>query len=235
MKEITCNRPEQYSTINSNKVIYPINNTIYWHIESFTEQLPKHKTVLALELAFKDWQEHFYPIKFQPTENILEAQIVIRFRKNGDKDLPTPFTTGVLAYAYAPSNHKYSSDLFMNADLKWTDMNKPQHYSLKVVFQHELGHCFNIGHTDAKQDIMYPTYNPNNIITNDSISAVRKLYSKWLSTPKQTLQKILSPRSIKRLDKQTLINIAKQLGLEYQFNRNKLIKEILNELYNIKQ
>ena len=92
-------KPMRYSL--SGRILPPdANGVIYWHIENFTEDQEKHKTITAFHGAFDILADYMWPITFRSSKE--RGDITIRFRLNNDEDLPEPFDEGVLAYAFLP-------------------------------------------------------------------------------------------------------------------------------------
>lgn len=174
----------ELETINANRIIVPKNGKITWHLreDRMTSDMQKLKVIVAFEKAFKHWEKVFHPIQFEPVSKKKNAQIIIGFYRNGDKELPVPFEKQVLAYAFAPGFHAHASDMFFDDRWDWSEMHKPGKINLFKVAVHEMGHTFNLGHSKDIRDIMYPTYQPNDsvIITNDTIKTIMELYGKYI-------------------------------------------------------
>lgn len=175
-----------YSVLVPNQHLQPINGKITWNVDeaSMSTDMDKYKIIFAFEQAFKEWEKVLHPIIFQPTGNINEAQIVIRFKNNGDQGLPFPFEAGVLAYAFSPSGTSFgmASDMYVNDAYKWDELHKPGSIYLFKVVVHELGHALNIGHqTSDINDIMYPIYQPNGdvIMNADTRKGLSDLYGRY--------------------------------------------------------
>lgn len=174
----------EYNTILPNQHLKPIDGrNITWHIDesSLTADMEKYKTIFAFEQVFRKWEEVLYPIVFKPVGSVNEAQIVIKFKSNGDSDLPIPFGSTTLAYAFAPNSTSLGihADMYFNDAYKWDEVHKPGSIYLFKVAVHELGHSLNLGHQTAdKSDIMYPIYQPNGdvILNNDTRKGIYDLY-----------------------------------------------------------
>lgn len=148
---------------------------IYWHVINFTPDMEKYKIVLSIQKAFSHWQRHFDPI-FVSTSNLSEAHITFHFASSGDPVLPQAFGRTTLAYAFAPVDG--TSAVYLNEKWDWSELHEPDSYNLFKVLVHELGHSFNLNHSDDREDIMYPTYVPNDEVnlTKDTISSIIRLY-----------------------------------------------------------
>lgn len=177
---------ENYGTIIPNQYLEPIGGKFLWHIDenSLTKDMEKYKTIYAFEQAFKKWDELISPIKFQATGVLKEAQIVIRFKNNGDADLPYKFEEGVLAYAFAPSGKSLGmhADMYLNDSWQWDEIHKAGSIYLFKVVVHELGHILNLNHNTVDiKDIMFPVYQPNGdvVMTNDTRQGIADIYGKF--------------------------------------------------------
>lgn len=170
--------------------IIPIGGKIYWHLANFTPDMDKYKVILAFEKAFALWQTYFnrFNIKFESTSDVNQSQITIHFKNNGDRDLPSPFQEGVLAYAYLAQNNKalgLEGDMFFNDLYNWGEMHSPGSIFLLKVAVHEMGHSFGLHHSEFIEDIMYPQYQPNDsvIFTPDTIEGIVDLYGPAIEPP----------------------------------------------------
>ena len=175
-----CTRPEEFRTAPSG--LKPNGDgSIYWYIENFTPDMDKYKVLLAFEKCFNAWNTHLYPIRIQSTSDRSKAAIIVRFKKNGDAGLPQAFGANTLAYAYFPSGASLGihADMFFNEERNWAEMHSPSEISLWKVAVHEVGHALGIHHSQVQEDIMYPTYQPNDEVnfTLDTIGAVEHLYA----------------------------------------------------------
>lgn len=177
---------EEYSTIIPNQYLEPIGGKFIWNIDesSLTKDMDKYKTIYAFEQAFKKWEELIAPIKFQATGNIKEAQIVIRFKNNGDANLPYQFADGVLAYAFAPTGKSLGmqADMYLNDAYQWDEIHKIGSIYLFKVVVHEISHILNMSHqTSDNKDILFPVYQPNGevMMNNDTRQGIADIYGKF--------------------------------------------------------
>lgn len=234
----------KYSTLIPGESLTPINGKFLWHIDeaTLTTDMDKYKVIYAFEQAFKAWQPHLDPNVIQATGVKANAQIVIKFKRNGEAELPEPFGPNVLAYAYAPRGTSFGlyADMFFNDEYRWDDMHKPGGYFLFKVAVHEIGHVFNIGHqtTDAS-DIMYPVYQPNGsvILNADTRKAIYDLYSKYgvqnptISSDIAPIIKLLykTKSDISRLNISQVNTLATYLGITFVPSESTQTK--LNKIY----
>lgn len=177
----------EYNVILPNQHLKPIDGLNFtWHIDenSLTSDMDKYKTIFAFEQVFRKWEEVLFPLKFKAVGSIQDAQIVIKFKHNGDEGLPIPFNSTTLAYAFAPSDTSMGihADMFFNDDYRWDEVHKAGSIYLFKVAVHEVGHALNIGHqTVDKVDIMYPTHQPNGdvVLNNDTRKGIYDLYRQY--------------------------------------------------------
>lgn len=157
----------------------PIINSkvIKWHLVDYTPDMDEKETLFAFRAAFNDHLGIvFNPIKFEETSEVKDANIVINFAVNGDRDLPFPFESTTLAYAFAPVNNK--STVWFNDVYQWASMAEPRKISLMKVAVHEFLHSLGFGHSRFANDILEPTYRDNNdiIFSPDTIQEIEKAY-----------------------------------------------------------
>lgn len=175
-----------YSLITPGQHLKPIGGKITWHVDesSLTQDLDKYKVLFAFEQAFNKWAQVLHPIVFQSVGAIKDAQIVIKFKSNGDSGLPYPFDETTLAYAFAPQDTSLGlhADMFFNDAYKWDEIHKTGSIYLFKVVVHELGHCLNLGHQTADvKDIMYPIYQPQGdvVLNSDTRKGIYDLYKQY--------------------------------------------------------
>lgn len=239
--------------INGTTIIKPVDGFIYWHIreDKMTEDFDKYKVILAFENGFKELEKHFHPIQFKSTSDKAQAPIVLGFYKKGDKDLPQPFSSQTLAYAYGNfEGFEHSADIFFNDAYKWAEMNKSgQEINLKKVFVHECLHALGFDHSDDKEDIMYWQYQDNDLITfsKDTIDSIKEHY-------KSEMEKIKPGDTGTPLDEKSIIkkfcievlelkknrlyipiivfgNISKYFGIELAKHHNQIKDNLIKFLY----
>lgn len=237
-------KPGQYSILSPGNHLQPVSGKVYWHIDesTLTNDMEKYKVIFAFSEAFAKWQPYFLPITFQSTGTISQAQIVVKFANNGDNWLPQPFDSGVLAYAYAPRGTSYGlyADVFVNDLYNWQEMHTTGGYFLMKVIVHELGHCFNLGHSQIPSDILYWQYQPNNQIniTSDSQNGIYNLYKQYgvksptanFTLPSFVKSLIKTKYDLSRMNGTQHLTIANAIGVTFSQNENTIAR--INKLYN---
>jgi hypothetical protein len=154
---------------------------IFWHLDEsvLPENWNKHQVIIAFNKAFSIIQSEFGRIVFEPSDK--ESPIVIRFRKNGDKDLRQKFGKGQVAYAYAnvDSLGDNACDIYINLENNFFDSHKEGGFSLPKMLVHEVLHALGLDHSPNPQSIMYPTYIQNDsiVITDEDRAAIQAFYN----------------------------------------------------------
>ncbi len=167
------------NTMTGRQIILPSpQGKIRWHIRNFTSDQDKTKTIQAIKKGFDLWERIFNPIMFEGTNDIKEAHIVIHFSSDSDRSNPPPrpFGENVLGFAYA------LGDVWLNDDFDWQEIMKGERTTgrtadLFTAFVHELGHSFNIGHSESNEALMYASYNGvDSALSPYEVEAVDFLY-----------------------------------------------------------
>lgn len=179
----SCTHLGFYTIGKRNAKLHHTDGVFYWHINNFTPDMDKHSIVLAVRKAFDIWQTALHPLRFESTDDWRKAHIRITFAggnhdgyDNGHYKLNCKVSfdgeSGVLAHAYFAD-----PELHLDEAEKWTECGKPGSVHLLSVLIHEIGHNLNIGHSNVKDAIMYPSYNgPKTELHNDDIRAVHEIY-----------------------------------------------------------
>lgn len=170
-----CEKGEEFTILGSGQPIpHTKDSIIYWHIENFTKDQDKYKTIVAFENCFEQWNKYLNPLRFVATGNKEEAVIVIKFRHNGDKDLPHSFGEHTLAYAFAPP----TCTIYVNDVWDWANMHPTKGFDLFKCMTHEVGHTIGLGHTTADKCIMRATYDKDTpvIFSQDTLNGIEYLY-----------------------------------------------------------
>lgn len=219
-------------TIVPGATIGSTDGKIYWHIANFTPDMDKYKVILSIQKAFNHWQRHFNEV-FTTTSNPVEAHIVFQFKNNGEQGLPEQFGQYTLAYAFAPVNGR--SAVFLNDKWNWSELHEPGSYNLFKVLVHELGHSFNLGHSEDIVDIMYPTYQPDDsvVITSDTISTIQRLYGAVIDYTGLFKELFYSQTRYRVATKRQLSVIFKYLRLDNgKTTKKKMIDRLIEALKN---
>lgn len=198
----TCSdtfKPASYRHLGWKKVEPSAEGVIYWHIVNFTKDQPEYKTLHAFTRAFEIWQEAFdrVPpvgryITLKPTSDFHKAQVKLFFMEPQKKtqtytisdgsthtlqnDWPFNGPQGVLAHR-PPNKHEVHFD----ESEEWSDIHKFEKkgeewilfVNLMAVVLHELGHIWDIGHSDVNSALMAPIYDgKRTMITPDDFNAL---------------------------------------------------------------
>jgi len=124
--------------------------------------------------------------------------------------------------------------MYFNEVVNWAEAHSAGNINLWKVVVHELGHAFGIHHSPDVQDIMYPTYQPNDEvnITLDTQEAIDYLYEQYRGprqSPAFNLKEFLADlfpgkKRLWRLTERQLAKIGSALGLDvnvkYRKRRN---------------
>lgn len=186
--KLSCQgKPAKYKFLD-NPIPFPEDGVLKWHLNNFTPDMPKHEQLIVLRDVFASFNKRLYPLSIEPTENKEEAYFQIYFvrkdgkayNENGTKILDSPyiFEPGVLAVAYSAYGGEYQGYQLINEDFFWQMKHGGEGYKLPLVLEHEFGHNFGLDHTDVEDDLMYPSYDPNNNWTEDSEKGLFELYKK---------------------------------------------------------
>lgn len=168
----------------TDKILHPNEEgKILWHITNFTPDMDKWKVIWAIEKAFAIWQPHFLPIQFESTKDKQTAHIVISFCAMDHQEetgCPYPFDEqgGILAHAFPPGDSELSGQLHLDENENWQEMHSETGKDLLTVIIHELGHCFNLGHSHDIEAIMFANYSgEKRKLAKDDIEGIINQYA----------------------------------------------------------
>lgn len=150
---------------------------LFWHINDYHPDLDQGEQLREITAAYASAASLLSPIKVTPTSDKSKAHTVVFFASDNDpNDRPRdPFgSESTLAQAYFPVNNY--SEIWIDRDEDWSTSVNSRGISMRIVTEHEIYHTLGIGHTNVRNDIMYPSYNPNGRATQDTIDAVETLY-----------------------------------------------------------
>ena len=197
MKRCTHLSESSYRTLGWPKLKPSAEGLIFWHIVNFTEHMPKEKTVQAFEDAFSIWQIAFDEIKpegrvieFQSTSDFDKADIKIYFVKPGRSKqvikcadgntrtvkIPSKLDGAGGVLAYVPYG---SHEMFFDEGEKWAEMTNMRHGEIRLidVALHEMGHLFDLGHSEAKNALMGAYFDgTTKVITQDDLDGVQVVW-----------------------------------------------------------
>ena len=212
--------------------ITPINGKIFWHIdeEHISQDLDKYKIIHAVQKAFNVWQGYMNPI-FEACEDKSKCQIVFKFMLPDNPEVPFPYD-GALAYAFFPEGESLdiTSDVYVNEIYNWGVVHTASGYNLLKVLIHEVGHSIGLNHSEILQDIMYPSYQPNDIVTidKDTIDGIYKLYG--VKAPEVDHRECIinfikntfeNKASLSRLYEKEIVQIANAIGIDSKLSDRK--------------
>ncbi|HRH83572.1 MAG TPA: matrixin family metalloprotease [Bacteroidia bacterium] len=226
----TCIRPDNLKKIGGAIPVPDVNGVIYWHLDEsvLPTSVDKYQCIQAFEKSFQILSEAFSPKKFVSSGDPKECPIIIKFRNGNEKDIPSGFTEGVLAYSYANygNTFAYSSDIFFSLKWPWWDMHKPGMISLKKVCVHETLHAMGFDHSDDIKDILFWQYQNNDdiILTEDTRKAIRDFYKLGYDL-KLVKEWILGSKGLQVLPESELIRLAYLSGLTLN-NKDPKVKNI---------
>ncbi|XP_066475075.1 stromelysin-1-like [Tiliqua scincoides] len=164
-----------------------------YSIQSYTRDMDRADVDKAIEKAWKVWSE-VTPLTFTRVDDD-SADILISFGAGYHGDFhPFDGPGGVLAHAFVPGNHGFSGDAHFDEDETWSKNLKGT--NLFIVAAHEFGHSLGLDHSDVRDALMFPTYQPTKLskfrLHQDDIESIQSLYGPPSSAPDTRL---LSPFS----------------------------------------
>ena len=216
------------------------SSPIYWHVAEHTPDMDKKGNIAAFNAAFNIWQEVLSPIQLLPTSSLTRANIVVRFARNGDSDLPYRFEPSTLAYAFFPYNNK--SDIWFNDAFNWGAMHSPENFNLVKVAVHEIGHSLNLDHSVVSGDIMEAVYTPNDdiIITADTLAGIEDLYGHLLpdEDSQEEIEEVFLQKmfphiyDVYRLRHHSLVALATHLGVKASGRRKIIVTNVYDKIHS---
>ena len=153
--------PSNFKVMYANRAFpKPINNAYYYFIANEVDTSIVDKAIAVWQKAFTLLESKILLVQ---TTTIKDAHIIISwgnthhkcYTKDGHKKCPFDFdgSNGVLAHAWPMNAVKpFSGQLHIDTSEDW------EKNDLLTVLIHELGHVFNLDHSDIRGAVMFPSY-----------------------------------------------------------------------------
>lgn len=236
--------PAEFSLLKWQKIQPTEDGHIYWHIVNFPAGMDKYRVVLAFEQCFAKWQQAFDEIEprgraltLSATGDFKRAHIRIYFLdphlkefeftlEDGTKHRVTnrwPMDGPLGKLAHRPPA---SFDLHFDASEAWSEIHKAcektgtiQQVQLWQVAMHEMGHVFDLGHSDVPEAIMYPTYDGKHTeITADDREGLQKAWGKI----KRQFVHLIPPAAISVTQDPKVLHVQYQLPKKTAYKKRAL-------------
>jgi hypothetical protein len=165
-----------------------------YSFRNFSPDLSQGETKGAIRLAFDIWSQETL-LRFREVTMAESPDIVIQFA-SGDHGDGKPFdgVGGVLAHAFYPplNEGELAGDAHFDEAETWT-INLTSGTDLVTIAAHEFGHSLGLGHSDARDALMYhsPLINgPHRFLAPDDMDGITSLYPSstgrtWEQLPKR--------------------------------------------------
>jgi matrix metalloproteinase-14 (membrane-inserted) len=204
--------PESLSTVQGRSGKAPERYVAYthmWpkkHLKWFIEEYPKQQKYIKtnehirriITQAFQDWEKHS-GLKFEMVKTKEKADLKLKFHSNDHGDgYPFDGQGATLAHAFYPT----SGDIHFDDDEFFTDnyTNENEHYTLRLVAAHEIGHALGLSHSFEAESLMYPVYQQvlsNYSLSTDDQQGIQSLYGKVdIKIPVEQPKTTLSPSKV---------------------------------------
>lgn len=175
---------EMYSLLEGKKLPFDSEGKVYYFVNNLTNKLTPIIQNEAIRQAFNKWNVHLkeYNKEFVETLSKHLAYIQIWFAGGETGVMPyKPYDIIMLDPNMIAFWIPNTGFIYLNDVIEW-DIAKAIQVGMEPIdlsssLEHEIGHAQLIAHTkENPNDIMYERYIPGNVITEDSISAIKELY-----------------------------------------------------------
>lgn len=170
---------------------------ITYFLASFSTDLPESEQRQAIADALAVWSA-VVPLNFREVDSASRADMVMGFGTGNHCDLYATANTacpatagqggafdgpgGTLAHCYFPpgSGGPSAGDCHFDDAETWADNDAtPTQIRLLETAIHEIGHGLGLGHSDVREAMMFPSYQPDQrklTLGDDDIGGVQELY-----------------------------------------------------------
>lgn len=176
--------PATYTLMGTDPLPVDEDGRIFWHMFDFVDDIEKYHQVATFANAFSEWERWLYPWTFVSTSDPSKAVWKIRVARDNkiqyqNNRIKSPFNfdqnpdTIAVQWAYI-KGYEWSLTMIISDKWMFDLVHGPNKIWFEGVIKHEIGHGLNVGHTQHKRknEIMGDTYNPQGVITDDSVSAL---------------------------------------------------------------
>ena len=179
-------------------------NDLKWFIEEYPKQqksITSHEQIRTImKQAFDDWEKHS-GLRFEMAKSKEAAELKIRFDSKDHGDgYPFDGQGATLAHAFYP----VSGNIHFDDDERFTDdyTSTSEHYTLRLVAAHEIGHALGLSHSFEEDSLMFPVYQQfaaNYNISQDDREGIQTLYGKPNNKTEEKPGKTTAPPKLSTL------------------------------------
>ncbi|MDN5204914.1 matrixin family metalloprotease [Fulvivirgaceae bacterium BMA10] len=178
-----CGLPEE-DQFSSNFVLrgcsYENKNVLTYTFENDSKKFgDPHEARELVREAFAEWQK-VCSLTFEEVTIWENPDFRIAWHQGDHGDGNAFDGVGrTLAHAFypPPCGGRHSGELHFDDAEAFANRHSTSKIDLKAVAIHEIGHLLGLRHSDKKSAIMYPSYNPKQLVLgDDDIAGIQKLY-----------------------------------------------------------